>query len=141
MHTTNAGDCNRALQLIMDSDKSSAPMLFSHSPDVGYHVPDLIQSGTCIIRFDLSKASIGKDVTLPILAVVAAASEIMANCLIDQPGFTGLGGHAVAGSWDSPGALIDVLLMGQPPPPVTNPRIPNLRIVPLDTGAGPRVQA
>lgn len=141
LHTTNRGDCARALHLIIASDKSNAPMVFSHSPDVGYHVPDLVESGTCIIRFDVSMASIGKDVTSPISAVAGAALHIMDNCLIDQPGFAGLGGRAVVRSRDGSGASIDVVLIGRPPPPVTTQRIPYLRVVPSDTGASPINQA
>ena len=129
IHVTSKSDCAKALQRIMNADKLNAPMVFSRNPNVGYHVPAQIEAGTCIIHFDVASTSesAGMDAQLPMRSLVAAALHIMDNCVKNPPASTGLGGRAVALSWDGSKGFLDVLVWGQPPPAVESPPLPNWR--------------
>jgi hypothetical protein len=129
LHVTSQGDCAKALKRIMSADKANAPMVFSRNPNGGYHVPAQIDAGTCIIYFDVASTSesAGMDAQLPMRSLVATALHIVENCLKNPPASTGLGGRAVALSWDGSKGFLDVLVWGQPPPAVESPPLPNWR--------------
>lgn len=129
IHITSKSDCAKALKRIINADKLNAPMVFSRNPNGGYHVPARIDAGTCIIHFDVASTSesAGMDAQLPMRSLVATAVHIIENCLKNPPASTGLGGRAVALSWDGSKGYLDVLVWGRPPPAVETPPLPKWR--------------
>lgn len=120
--TVHRSNCAAALDLILKSDKSEAPMIFSRSPGAGYKVPATIEAGDCVVHIDVSSMTPGREVTLPLTDVVHAAFHIIDMCIKNPPAGTGLGGHAILDTLSDSRGVLDVLLYGQafdpgrPPP-------------------------
>lgn len=130
--TVHRSNCAAALDLILKSDKSTAPMIFSRAAGAGYLVPAKIEAGDCIVHIDVSSMTPGREVTLPMTDVVHAAFHIIDMCIKDPPAMTGLGGHAILDTLSDSRGVLDVLVYGQAfdpgrPPPMD--LVPNRIII------------
>lgn len=87
------GDCVSVIDMMMEGDKTSAPMHFSHDPNQGFQVPHRWVNQTCLVQIDLVDKN---EDTMKLSEIAFTAVTIMELC-VDQPGHPNLGGSGTAG--------------------------------------------
>ena len=99
-------DCVRAVALLVDGDKSYAPMEFSRY--TGFLLPHRWLVGTCAILADMVEPDETDTFTLVALGTVVLS--IMVPC-VNSPAFSGLGGRSVVGDKN----MVNVVVVGTEP--------------------------
>ena len=102
-------DCYRAVGYIpASSEKSKAPIIFSHDPQAGYLVPKKWIHGDCGVEIDLKKDADEETTTFDFLGTVALG--LVELCVKKRPPH--LGGLAAVGNQHH----LQVLVFGWRPP-------------------------
>ncbi|KAL8825785.1 MAG: hypothetical protein Q9170_007659 [Blastenia crenularia] len=90
-------DCASVIEMMMEGDKTGAPMHFSRDPSQGFEVPHYWINTTCTVAIDLVKT---EEAIVKLSEIAFTAATIMHLC-IGRPGRSNLGGSDLTGPWQN----------------------------------------
>ncbi|KAL8934524.1 MAG: hypothetical protein Q9216_005868 [Gyalolechia sp. 2 TL-2023] len=90
-------DCASVIDMMLEGDKTSAPMHFARDPNRGFRVPHQWINETCGVQIDLVTTD---EDTMKLSEIAFAAATIMHIC-VGRAGQANLGGIEMAGQWQT----------------------------------------